>query len=332
MNVFLQILALFILMAVGFAAGKLKILEGQTLRGMSSFIIKITLPALILVSMQRPFSAELFGTAWFTLILATVFYTGIIILSLTATRLLLTPQGQRGVFAFSLSFSNAAFIGFPVVQAILGTEALFLTAIHTVLFNILAFSAGVVMVSRDALPAVMGATLKDITGTVTKNPRSTLRTAGALLRSIPWKHLANINVVAAAAGFTLFALSVSIPQAVKHPLEMLGSVTTPLALIVTGAMLSRARVHSVFGDWRIYAATVLRLAVWPLVTFAVLRLLGIGGMVAAITVIIAGMPAASNTSLIAEVYGGDADKASALVFMTTLGSIVTIPLLALLVG
>ncbi len=331
MNVFLQILALFILMAVGFAAGKLTILEGQTLRGMSSFIIKISLPALILVSMQRPFSPELFAAAWQTLITATVFYALVIAFSLAAAHILNLPKGQRGVFAFSLSFSNAAFIGFPVVLAILGEQAIFLTAIHNVLFNLLAFSAGIVMVSRDTLPD-RTSSAEPATKVQRVNTLSLNRNAGTLLRAIPWKHLTNINVLAAAAGFTFFALSISIPQAIKHPLELLGSVTTPLAMIVTGAMLSRARIRTIFGNWKIYAAAIMRLVILPVMAFLGVRLIGLNSMIGAITVIIAGMPAASNTSLIAEVYGGDADAASALVFMTTLGSIVTIPLLALLVG
>lgn len=330
MNVFLQILALFTLMAFGFTAGKLNILEGQSLRGLSAFIIKFSLPALILVSMQRPFSSELFQSAWQTLATATVFYLLVITFSFAAVRLLRLPRGQRGVFAFSLSFSNAAFIGFPVVFAILGEQAIFLTAIHNVLFNLLAFSVGIVMVSRDALPGLttVANPANKANPTHTQSPN---RNLGSVLRAIPWNHLTNINVLAAATGFTLFALSISIPKALKHPLELLGSVTTPLAMVVIGAMLSRARIHTVFGNWKIYVATALRLLVLPLTAFIGVRLAGINSMIGAITVIIAGMPAASNTSLIAEVYGGDADTASALVFMTTLGSIITIPLLALLV-
>jgi len=309
MPVLLQISALFILMAVGFAAGKLKMVDQAAVRGMSTLIVKATLPALIVISLQKPFSRDLLGDALETLLVATLFYAGMIILSLGTTRILGTPKKQAGVMAFSLVFSNAAFIGFPVVVSILGPDALFLTSIHNILFNVLAFSVGIFIVATGA----------------------TFRTEGVDgSTSFPLKRLLNINVIAAIVGFAFFLGSIALPRFVYVPLDMLGGLTTPLAMIVTGAMLSRTGIASVLGDWRIYAATVLRLALWPLLTALALRLAGVVGDLFYITVILAGMPAASNTSLIAEVYGGDTDTASSLVFMTTLLSVVSIPVLALL--
>jgi len=311
MPVLLQISALFILMAVGFVTGKLKMVDSAAVRGMSTLIVKATLPALIVISLQKPFSRSLLDDALQTLLVATLFYAGMIALSLAATRLLGTPKRQAGVMAFSLVFSNAAFIGFPVVVSILGPDALFLTSIHIIPFNVLAFSVGVIIV---------------VTG-------ASFRTEGVDgSTGFPLDRLLNINVLAAIAGFALFLGSIALPRFVYLPLDMLGGLTTPLAMVVTGAMLSRTKVAAVLGDWRIYAATVLRLALWPLLTALTLHLAGVSGDLFCITVIIAGMPAASNTSLIAEVYGGDTDTASSLVFMTTLLSVVSIPVLALLIG
>jgi predicted permease len=309
MNVFMQISALFMLMAVGFAAGRLKILESIAIRGISALIIKATLPALILVSLQKPFSQELLGESFQTLLVATLFYAGIIVLSLVAVRLLGTPEKKSGILAFSLSFSNAAFIGFPVVTSILGPSALFLTSIHNILFNLLAFSAGIIIVAA---------------GSGRKKSAASFSFFPAIKKAL------NINVISSIAGFIFFVSSIKIPQLIALPLEMLGGLTTPLAMIVTGAMLSRTGIATVLGDWRLYVVSLFRLALWPLLTALVLNLCGIHGTLYAITVIIAAMPAASNTSLIAEVYGGDTDTASSIVFMTTLLSVFSIPLLAVL--
>lgn len=305
MQVFTQISALFILMGAGFAFGRMKIIEGPAVRTLSTLIIKATLPALIVVSLQKPFSRELLKDSAMTLAVATGFYLFIIALSLLAVRLLGTPKRQAGPFVFALSFSNAAFIGFPVVSSILGPSALFLTSIHNILFNVLAFSAGIVIMSRSAEGAH---------------------------RPLPLSRILNANVIASFAGFTLFLLSVRLPQALFVPLEMLGSLTTPLAMITTGAMLARTPMRSVVGDWRVYAVTALRLAAWPALVALVVRFLPVSRELALITVIIAAMPAASNTSLIAEVYGGDTDTASATVFLTTLLSVASIPVLALFIG
>ncbi len=310
MPVLLEISALFIIMTIGFACGLKKILNSEAIRGISELIIKVTLPSLILVSLQRPFTKELMGDALQTLLVATVFYAAMIGTALLAVKLLGTPRKQAGILAFSLSFSNCGFIGFPVVASILGNDALFLTAIHNLLFNILAFSAGILIVAKYA----------EREGIV-RNPGNA---------KLPLRKIFNNNVLASVLGFLFFIASFKIPRAVALPLEMVGALTTPLAMLVTGAMLSRTRAASVLGNWRLYAVSLIRLAVLPLLTAIALRLCGITGNLYYISVIIAGMPAASNTSLIAEVYGGDTESASAIVFMTTLLSVLSIPLLALL--
>ncbi len=401
MAVFFQIFALFALMAVGYALARFGVVEQGAVKGMSALIVKATLPALIVMSMQKPFSGELFGEAMVTLAVATLFYAGIIGLSLAAAALLRVDRQRAGAFAFALSFSNCAFVGFPVVESILGADALFLTSIHNILFNVLAFSAGILIMSggsrtggrRSAgencrgmsapgaelvgrgsagAPDSAGAPGESVGREIVSRPgASAAREAGrdgkvprAMLNSAPGSagapgelvgrgsaggggelvgrgsagggggvslaKLFNINVIAAIAGFVLFLFSVKIPEILAIPMRMIGGLTTPLAMVVTGAMLARTPIRSVVGDWRLYAVSALRLLVWPAITAVVLRLFGVSGQLYAITVIVAAMPSASNTSMIAEVYGGDTGTASSIVFMTTLFSVVTIPLLAIL--
>lgn len=306
METLIQIGALFILMAVGFALGKLKILEEAAIKGLSALVIKAALPALILMSLQRPFSKELLADSLQTLVVASLFYIVLIALSFLAVRLMRTPPKQAGALIFALSFSNSGFVGFPVVISILGQDALFLAAIHNILFNLLAFSLGIAIVSGLA-----------------NNPASTTF-------KFPARKLLNINVLAALAGFALFLTSTRIPQPLALPLNLLGSTTTPLAMLVVGTLLARASFKSVVGDWRLYAVSALRLLVWPLLAWAALKGAGIGGYLLPITVIVAGMPCASNTSLIAEVYGGDGETASSVIFLSTLFSVATIPVMALL--
>jgi len=319
MSVLTQIGSLFLLMGVGFALGKLKLLDSPAIKGLSNLVIKAALPALILTSLQRPFSRELLDGALQTLLVATLYYIGIMALAFGAIKLLRTPRRQVGALVFSLTFSNSGFVGFPVVVSILGPGALFLAAIHNILFNLLAFSLGIAVVSGTSAPS--GA---EGGGSATAN-------ASALAGfRFPWMRMLNINVIAALVGFVLFLFSVTLPRALALPLEMLGGVTTPLAMLVVGAMLARTPIRSVVGDWRLYAVAALRLLVWPLLAGLACAAFGIGGDLFAITVIVAGMPAASNTGLIAEIYGGDTDTASSVIFLTTLLSVVTIPVMAII--
>jgi len=327
MAVFFQIFALFALMAVGYALARFGVVEQGAVKGMSALIVKATLPALIVMSMQKPFSGELFGEAMVTLAVATLFYAGIIGLSLAAAALLRVDRQRAGAFAFALSFSNCAFVGFPVVESILGADALFLTSIHNILFNVLAFSAGILIMSGGSR---IGRGSAGGGGSVGTPGELVGRGSAGGGGGVSLAKLFNINVIAAIAGFALFLFSVRIPEILAIPMRMIGGLTTPLAMVVTGAMLARTPIRSVVGDWRLYAVSALRLAVWPAITAVVLRLFGVSGQLYAITVIVAAMPSASNTSMIAEVYGGDTGTASSVVFLTTLFSVVTIPLLAIL--
>lgn len=302
MVVFYQIMALFVLMAFGFALAKAKIIDRTTVKGLSTLVIKATLPVLIIMSMQKPFSHELLSLAFKTLGLASIFYAGVIVLSLGLSKVFKVSKEKQGVIAFALSFSNCAFIGFPVVASILGEDALFIISIHNILFNVLAFSVGIIMVAK-------------------KDAQTKKR--------VSVKQLFNVNVVAALFGFFLFIFSISIPELIANPLRMFGNLTTPLAMVVTGALLANTPIRAVLGNWLLYVISVLRLGVWPALTAFILMLCGIKGDLFAISVIVAGMPVASNTGMIAEVYGGDTDLASSLIFMTTFFSVISIPLIAL---
>lgn len=304
MPVLIQIFALFFVMAVGFALGKMTLLDRASVRGLSNLVIKVALPSLILVSLQREFSHDLLGDALITLVAAAVYYIGAAAFGYLAVRALRTPRKQVGALVFSLAFSNAGFVGFPVIISILGPDTLFLAAVHNVLFNLLAFSVGIVIVSG---------------------------TGGEKFR-FPVAKLFNINVLAAIVGFILFVLSIRLPPVIRQPLELLGNTTTPLAMLVVGAILSHVPAKAVVGDWRLYAVSAVRLLALPAVAGAVCLAAGVSRELLGITVIVAGMPAASNTTLIAELYGGDTETASSIVVLSTLFSVVTIPLMAVLLA
>ena len=291
-------------MAVGFVLGKMTLLDRASVRGLSNLVIKVALPSLILVSLQREFSHDLLGDALVTLAAAAAYYIGAAALGYLAVRALRTPRKQVGALVFSLAFSNAGFVGFPVIISILGPDALFLAAVHNVLFNLLAFSVGIVIVSG---------------------------TGGEKFR-FPVAKLFNINVLAAIAGFILFVLSIRLPPVIRQPLELLGNTTTPLAMLVVGAILSHVPAKAVVGDWRLYAVSAVRLLALPALAGVICLAAGASPQLLGITVIVAGMPAASNTTLIAELYGGDTETASSIVFLSTLFSVVTIPLMALLLA
>ncbi|HOV67811.1 MAG TPA: AEC family transporter, partial [Methanoregulaceae archaeon] len=115
------------------------------------------------------------------------------------------------------------------------------------------------------------------------------------------------------------------------PLRMLGDLTTPLSMVVIGALLARLDARTIFGNPRVYLFSAVRLLVMPLATFAVLRAVLDDPLVLGVLVMMAAMPGATNAALFAEEYGVNPELASQAVFVTTLFCIVTFPLVATLV-
>lgn len=297
----IQTFVLFLLMSAGFGAGKLGILDEPTVKKLSKFIVNFVLPCLIVMSMQKPLSPELRTQAFLVLGLSFAVYAVAFPLAFLLTRLLRLEGLKAGVHAFSLVFANVAFMGFPVLQGIFGKGILFEASIATMPFQLLAFSVGAAMVSGEA-----GGKAKAF------SPASFVTPAG----------------LASIIGLALFLLGVTIPSTPALAMTMLGDVTTPLSMCVIGATLAETDLAGALRDWRLWFTSAWRLLVFPLLLWLGLRALGVGGTALGLLVIMFAMPVAANSTMLAAAGGGDHRTASALVFVSTAASLLTIPVLA----
>jgi predicted permease len=126
----------------------------------------------------------------------------------------------------------------------------------------------------------------------------------------------------------LFIGGVQLPSPIGKALGLLGDTTTPMSMVLIGSIVSRMSFKAAVGSFRLYTTSLYRLALFPLALFAILWVLGFRGLLLSLPVILAAMPVAANSAILAEAYGGDAKTASSLVLVSTLLSLVTIPLLA----
>ena len=296
----LQTLILFLLMAVGFAAGKARILDAVGNKGLSRLLVNFILPSLIIESMQRPFSSQLRDTAFVMLGVSFMSYAIAFPLAWILQRLIGAKGAEKGPHAFGAIFSNCAFMGFPVVEAILGKDAIFFASVANIPFQFLAFSVG---------------------------PYILAKTAGSTAKLSLWSFITPA-AVASVIGFALFCAGMTLPTPLGKAMTLLGDTTTPMSMILIGSIISRMNLRMAVGRVRLYATSLFRLVFFPAVLFLLLRMLGIKGLLLALPVILAAMPVAANSAILAEAYGGDAETASSLVLVSTLLSLLTIPVLA----
>jgi predicted permease len=302
LHVLSQVFVLFALLLTGFVARRLGVFEASHIKGMTSLIIKVSLPAMVLHSMaSMPFSLSVLGDSALILLYSIVIHACLIVLALPLGRMLKGKPGDAGVYRFVLVFSNVGFMGFPVIESIFGKSALFYTAIYNLPFNLLVFTVGIALL-------------------VHHRPEARFKLSAS--------HVFSPVIISVILGFILFISGLKLPGPLNAALDLTGSLTTPLSMMAIGGMLAGTSFRRTFTQWRLYVVSGLRLLVWPLLVFAILRSISPDFLLAAIPAVISGMPAAANTAILAHEYNANEALASQAVFVTTLLSVISIPLLA----
>ncbi|HOQ17713.1 MAG: AEC family transporter [Epulopiscium sp.] len=302
-SIFNQILILFLLLVIGYGAKKRNVFDDSTIKGISSILVKLTLPALIINSLtQEQATAQSIKESGLILLLSFFIYLLSFIIALLVPKLIASKKEETGIFEFTLLFSNVGFMGYPVVQAVLGDEALFYVSFYNLPFNVFVFTIGLWM--------------------LTKGKKHQ--------KKFDWKLFINTGTISVIIGFILFLFSIPIPAPITGCFDILGSMTTPLSMLVIGGLLANTESKYLFSNWRIYVISFTRLIIIPLIIYGMLSPFVYHKYLLGVPVIIGAMPAAANTAILASEYGANSELASRIVFISTLFSVITIPLISLL--
>ncbi|MGD8400669.1 MAG: AEC family transporter [Bacillota bacterium] len=293
-----QVTTLFLIMVVGFGARKTKIINTEVNKGLTGLLINITAPFMALSSFQFAFSRQMLAEVGTVLLFA----VGAHLLAIFLGELLYgrMPGATGKVLRFITIFSNCGFMGYPVAGAFFGERGIFLASIYNAVFNLLVWTYGVYI----------------FTG---KTSRDAFRRA-----------LVNPGVIAVLLGMVLFLFSLKLPEPVGQTLQMVGAMTTPLSMLIVGAMLTEVRPAALFSGAAVYWGSMVRLVGMPLLALLGLKLLGVKGVALGVCMLMVAMPAAALAAPLADQYDGDVVFASRVVFISTILSMVTIPLLTFL--
>lgn len=293
-----EMLVILFAMALGYLAHRLGYLNGEVDRKLCKLLLNITMPAMIVASVVNGESMPGVGTILSILGVSAVFYLVEFAFVLAAPKFLGGTPAQKGVWRYALTFPNVAFIGYPVAVALFGSEALFYAVILVMPFNLLSYTLGPLML------------------------------AGAA--RFQWKQMLSPCVVAAVVALALALTGIRPVSLVGEMLGFVGDITVPLSLVIIGSLLADLPARQVLSSPRIWVLTALRLLVLPTLLLVILRALGIESMVLGIAVTQMAMPVAINGTMLSMEYGGDTDSMAQATFLSTLGSIVTIPVIAAL--
>ncbi|MDR2933640.1 MAG: AEC family transporter [Oscillospiraceae bacterium] len=287
---------LFIYLAIGVFARKMKIIGSEALQSFINYIINIALPCMIFNSFALDMSRERLLSALF--VLAVSF--AICLLSWILGKLLYrrVPDDQRGIMQYGTLISNAGFAGLPLVEGAFGPEALFYASVFLIPSRIFMWSTGISLFTT-----------------------ASLRTK---IKSV----LLNPGIIAVVLGLFQMILQVPLHPILSKALLNIGNSTSSLSIIVVGAILAEVPIRTVL-EKNVLILSFVRLILIPGIVLIVLKAMGTPLLITASCVLLTGMPCGSTTALLAQKYGANYQFASKCVFVSTVLSLITAPLLAL---
>lgn len=292
-----QVIVLFLMMVVGVYATKRGFINKTVEKGLSDLLLNITLPFLIISTFNLEFDANLLSNAKKIVIYSIGIHLTLFILSKVIY--IKFAKDKQPVLRFITTFSNVGFMGYPVLQSIFGNVGVFYGAIFNMVFNAFVWTLGVSLYSGE------------------KSLKSFLEV------------LKNPAFLSVCFGLVLFISPLKLPTPIFKTIKLVGDTTTPISMIIVGSMLSNGNLKEVLSDWTIYFGSFVCLIVAPVIVYYGMNILGLDSELTKVCVTIIAMPGAVMAPIIASKYEGNSLYASRCVFLSTILSVITIPLIIL---
>ena len=293
-----QMTLLFILIFIAYIASKIKLLPANANKVIADLVVNITNPATILYAVATSSHALSKGAVLGILGITLLTLGAQILLAHGFTGALRLKGPQGGAYRFMLVFSNCGFLGYPVVQALFGGDAVFVASMYNLIFQVLCYTYGVRQVAGDP-------NVRDFSPRMFCTPM----------------------VITSVLALILYLLNVPFHPTVVSTLALLDRITSPASMLVIGCALAAYPLKTIFGRWHVYVFCVVRLIVIPVLVWSVLRLFIDDALILGVMVVISALPAATNTALLCAKYNGDQSTAASGLFVSTLLCLVTLPIL-----
>ncbi|MDO4960470.1 MAG: AEC family transporter [Eubacteriales bacterium] len=311
---FNQVLVMFILTLLGYLMFRSGKISSEGSKALGNILIYISLPSVIINS----FLVEYSGEKLRELLIAAVFTFAIIVISAAAARL---GCRNNAINAFGGAFSNPGFFGVPLITAALGNAAVFYTAPFIAILNLGQWTYGVsILKAADS----SGNFVKKSASDKAVSPLHAV--SGILERLIKAPFMIAIII-----GLFFFLTRIPMPKLLSKCLGFTAGLNTPIAMFTIGIYLAQIDIKRMFGHTGLYLVTAIRLLIIPLITILILSVLPLQFFELKLSILIASAcPVGSNVAVYAHLYDSDHGYAVETVIISTLFSIITIPLMVII--
>lgn len=304
LQIFAEMITLFVIVAAGYAGKRLNMMNEDFDAKLSKVILNLSLPGMIIGSVLTATELPSLQDILLTFLFSCLSFVLVIAIAYAVTAAMRISIGHRGVFKFMLCFGNVGFIGFPVLSAIYGSDSLIYATIFNLPFNFLVFTVGAWFLTQDNV-------------------------AEDAKVKVTWRLFVSPVIISCLVAIVLALAGVHSIPVVGDAFVSLGSLTTPAALLIIGSSLANLPAGELIGGFRLWMTSLFRLIIIPLVVWGVFHFFVTNPLLLGVIVVISGMPVATNGTMLCYQYGGNSHDMAQGTFVTTIASLVSIPLLVM---
>ena len=304
MTVLLEKMALLlILLALGYLCARLKLVGPEFNKGLSKLVINVFLAGMILSSVINKKLEMTGGDVAFGLLMMTLSMLICIGIGWLSPTLLRIQDGDKGMYRMLSAFMNNGFVGFPLVAAVYGEDTVFFASLSNIPFNLLLYTVGIMLLQKGD-----------------KNTKFSI------------KSVINVPIAATLIAVVIFVFEIPMPKLVDDVADTISAATVPLSMMCVGLSLGSVSLKEALLQPRLYGISLVRLIICPLAVWLVLRLFITNPVILGTIVLLAACPSAIICAILGIQYGRDGVESSEAIFISTMLSMITIPLLISVLG
>ncbi len=294
-----QMVQLFVIIALGYVLYKAKLMDRDFNGKLTKLLLNCTLPAMVMASVFEQSSDRDMSVVAEVFAVSIALYICLPAVSFVIVKVMRLPKKDQGLYMFMMTYSNVGFMGFPVVDAIYGSTGVFYAAITNIIFNLTAFTIGVIQINYGSE-----------------------QSGGGLIN---FRQLLTPGVSMSVLAVAVYLLNIRMPEDIVSICTSVGNITTPLAMILIGSTLATMDIKSIFNDWHVYPYALVRQIALPILMWTILKFIIKDELISGVISVLMLLPIANLSVLFATLYGKDEQLAAKTIFITTLISIVTVP-------
>lgn len=305
-------MVLFGMMLVGFFCYKWDWIDDHSYGKLSKIVVNILNPLLVIDGVLGKSRDGSFHNLLTNLVMVILYFVFLIIISIPVVKIIRPEKENIGVYRLMMIFSNVGFMGIPVISALYGSDVIIYIVFYMLGYNFLLYTYGIILARSSAKPAYA------------ENHNSN----GSFKENL--KAIINPGTIAGIIAIILFVCKIQVAAPMTSFIKYLSQCVVPFSMILIGASMAQQELKTIFKDVRMYWFLLIRLILIPVIMALCVRNLPIDSQILGVFILMLAMPVGSIVVLVAMEQGADSACCTRGSVISTLLSIITIPVIALL--